>query len=489
MAYTIISQNNSTTTLSDGVNTITVPSRVNLTSGNFTIVEVNNNMATLEDGDGNVYRDIPCVATLVDAGGGGGAVSSVNGQTGAVVLNAEDVAATPQYSTMPVADSTNVGEIVQFTGATDANYTHGYFYECVETQTQAASAVGTQTAGTGLTNIQVDVATWEEGTGMTEDGSLTMHYFGDGWNLSPNAVGVTFDGTPVADDEITVVYTAGTTSCSWERVDVQPAGSSLPDQTGKSGEFLTTDGTDASWTNYRNRPFTNTATKYDCLGIQTSATITDGGEHNILIGSGISTNPRNGRTGNGYAVAIGGNGATVKVGAHGVAIGAQANFNGGTLTGYDLDNCVAVGFNSYTRDQYSTAIGASAGAKGFGSIQLGYGENTNARTLSVGFVTSTSPWAAVNYELLSSDGTIPTARLTKVNSTVTLTSAGWSGGSQTVTVTGMTATGVVLVSPDPTDQSAYTSAGIICTTQAANSLTFTCSTTPTADIDVNVVML
>ena len=80
MAYTIISQNNSTTTLSDGVNTITVPSRVNLTSGNFTIVEVNNNMATLEDGDGNVYRDIPCVATLAGEGGGGG--SSLPDQTG-----------------------------------------------------------------------------------------------------------------------------------------------------------------------------------------------------------------------------------------------------------------------------------------------------------------------------------------------------------------------------------------------------------------------
>ena len=80
MAYTIISQNNNTTTLSDGVNTITVPSRVNLTSGNFTIVEVNNNMATLEDGDGNVYRDIPCVATLAGEGGGGG--SGLPDQTG-----------------------------------------------------------------------------------------------------------------------------------------------------------------------------------------------------------------------------------------------------------------------------------------------------------------------------------------------------------------------------------------------------------------------
>jgi hypothetical protein len=85
---------------------------------------------------------------------------------------------------------------------------------------------------------------------------------------------------------------------------------------------------------------------------------------------------------------------------------------------------------------------------------------------------------------------VPTARLTKVNTTITIAVADWNGGTTvTKTVSGITATGVVLVSPDPTDQSAYTSAGIICTAQAANSLTFTCSTTPTAAIDVNVVML
>ena len=41
---------------------------------------------------------------------------------------------------------------------------------------------------------------------------------------------------------------------SWTRIDVQPAGggSSLPSQTGQSGKFLTTDGTDASWANIPN---------------------------------------------------------------------------------------------------------------------------------------------------------------------------------------------------------------------------------------------
>ena len=33
-----------------------------------------------------------------------------------------------QYSTMPTADSTTVGKVVQYIGTTDANYTNGYFY-------------------------------------------------------------------------------------------------------------------------------------------------------------------------------------------------------------------------------------------------------------------------------------------------------------------------------------------------------------------------
>lgn len=36
-----------------------------------------------------------------------------------------------QYSTMPTAASTNVGQIVQFIGTTTADYTNGYFYKCV----------------------------------------------------------------------------------------------------------------------------------------------------------------------------------------------------------------------------------------------------------------------------------------------------------------------------------------------------------------------
>lgn len=73
---------------------------------------------------------------------------------------------------------------------------------------------------------------------------------------------------------------------------------------------------------------------------------------------------------------------------------------------------------------------------------------------------------------------------------VTLTSSGWSSLTQTVTVNGISADeGAQLIMPVPqmTSSSAYNSAGIRLTAQAENSLTFTASTAPSADINVYIV--
>lgn len=75
--------------------------------------------------------------------------------------------------------------------------------------------------------------------------------------------------------------------------------------------------------------------------------------------------------------------------------------------------------------------------------------------------------------------------------TVTLTSGHrtlW-GYTQTVTATWVTASNTVIVSPDPSDYSDYTDAEIYCSAQGSGTLTFTCGTTPSNDIDVNVVIL
>lgn len=88
--------------------------------------------------------------------------------------------------------------------------------------------------------------------------------------------------------------------------------------------------------------------------------------------------------------------------------------------------------------------------------------------------------------------------------TVTLTVDGWTntkapvepgeetvGHQQTVTVPGVVASEIAqLITPTPAilSQSAYYEAGIMCTRQAANSLTFTCQTVPTSNLTVYVVI-
>lgn len=74
---------------------------------------------------------------------------------------------------------------------------------------------------------------------------------------------------------------------------------------------------------------------------------------------------------------------------------------------------------------------------------------------------------------------------------VTLSASGWASNSQTVTVQGVVADETKqLIQPMPTvaSQSAYIEAGILCTAQAAGQLTFTCSTVPTADLQLYVVI-
>lgn len=211
--------------------------------------------------------------------------------------------------------------------------------------------------------------------------------------------------------------------------------SEIPSQTGNAGKFLTTDGTDASWSD---KPLVNNTTALNSLA----------------IGAGSITS------------------------ANCCACGIDAKATGS----YTL----AIGYNSNAGWNSSIAIGSNANTGAAGAIQISSRftptTNSDANTFKVANNNG-------NFELMSADGTIPTARLTKVNTTITLTAAGWSNGSQTVSVSGITSTGVVFVSPDPTDQTDYTTAGIICTAQATDSLTFTCDTTPSSDIDVVVVQM
>ena len=241
-----------------------------------------------------------------------------------------------------------------------------------------------------------------------------------------------------------VYWNGGTNTSGWKTF-----GDTLPSQTGNSGKFLTTDGTDTSW----GEALVNKATGTDSVVIESTYT---NKTNSIKIGKNAA--------GGDYCVTVG------------------AASSSSTVNNYTT----SVGYAAGCTAEYATAIGSRARARANYAIQLGSMQTETSNTDANTFKVANSNG---NFEIMSADGTIPTARLTKVNTTITLASANWSSNSQTVNVTGMTATGIVMVSPDPTDQSAYTSAGIICSAQGAGTLTFTCDTTPSADIDVVVVML
>ena len=302
----------------------------------------------------------------------------------AQILNKPAIPDFVQYSTMPIASADNLGDIVQFTGTTDANYTNGYFYKC------------------------------------------------------------TSAGDPV-------VY-------SWTQVDVQPTPvipDPLPSQTGQSGKFLTTDGTDVSWSD---KPLVNNA---------------QNGKSAVAIGKGTQEN-----NSGYYSILIDSvGGSNYSTGTNSIAIKGSC----------DGRNNIAIGGKVTGSNQGGIAFGHGATVSAVSAIQI-CSDYNNPATNSVANTFKVAN-ANGNFEIMSADGTVPTARLTKVNTTATLAVADWSSNTQTVSVTGVTADSVVFVSPAPASASDYASAGILCTAQAAGTLTFTCDTVPSNAITVNVVCL
>lgn len=147
-------------------------------------------------------------------------------------------------------------------------------------------------------------------------------------------------------------------------------GSGLPDQTGHSGEFLTTDGTDASWSD---KPLVNNVN----------------GIYSIALASGATASN------------------------NGSAIGYNCNGVGGFAAGSSSrsTNGAGVGSSAIATGQGAVAVGRLVTASGASSIQLGDGNmlggatNSDANTFKVANANG-------NFEIMSADGTIPTARFT-----------------------------------------------------------------------------
>ena len=204
--------------------------------------------------------------------------------------------------------------------------------------------------------------------------------------------------------------------------------SGLPDQTGQSGKYLTTDGTDASWATIN--------------ALQNTAT----GNSSMTIG-GIATS-------SGYSVNIG---LESSVASEGVAIGyhaQSASYSGcvtiGRYSSCRASNAIALGNYAEARGQYSVAIGCEAQTTARYAIQIssksGY-TNADENTFKVGNNNG-------NFEIMSADGTIPEARLADTTNAaqgmvLTLDSnlnAVWQAGGSSGGISDVTVNGTSVVS-------------------------------------------
>lgn len=158
---------------------------------------------------------------------------------------------------------------------------------------------------------------------------------------------------------------------------------------------------------------------------------------------------------------------------------------GSTLSDIAVDLATLESFTGWTTDNslqiFYTADGWSVDTTSLGVTYTGTPNVGDAITITYIAESTSYAWTQIDVQ--------PAPEAIKVNTTATLAVADWSLDTQTVTVSGVKADSVVFVSPDPTSASDYASAGILCTAQAADSLTFTCDTTPTNAITVNVVCM
>lgn len=159
----------------------------------------------------------------------------------------------------------------------------------------------------------------------------------------------------------------------------------------------------------------------------------------------------------------------------------------------------------YVTDAGVTSFNGSTGAVTYSAPVTSVNGSTGNVTVTVptktsdldndsGFITSyteTDPvfTASDAYGITSSDISNWNGKASKTSTTATLTSAGWSSLTQTVSVTGVTASNDVIISPDTSSRDEYISSGVWCASQGSGTLTFTCETDPTSNLTVNVLIL
>lgn len=294
----------------------------------------------------------------------------------------------PQYDIMPTAGADNVGNIVQYAGTTDYDFTNGYFYKCVGSSeiTDITISPATQSG----TVLEWDVSDFNRFLDYfcenahiddkTEIAKITIAYEDEfafkvtAYNSSDVEIGSSSEDSYylqdtfiignllnlVEGDQVTVIPTTGMIY-NWEQANTQDK--ELPDLTSAYG-YLFTNGDSVSWSN---KPLVNWAS----------------GSGSLAVGDGAAAS-----------------------GSNSLAVGVSAQ-----TSGTNSPQSIVIGYNAYSYNApLGIAIGSYAHSRATGAIQIGgantYREryiNSDANTLKIGNANG-------NFELMSADGTIPAAR-------------------------------------------------------------------------------
>ena len=148
-----------------------------------------------------------------------------NTASGSSLININAKQDKMQFVELPLPTSLLNGQIFQYIGTTDANFTNGYFYKCEAVN--SASATISQTTGSSLSNITINVTIFA--TQINTSGNYTFLYNGSDWLLNGETLvnianyGIAYTGTPIQNDVLTVNFTAANSVYSWQPCPVMEA--------------------------------------------------------------------------------------------------------------------------------------------------------------------------------------------------------------------------------------------------------------------------
>jgi len=376
--------------------------------------------------------------------------------------------------TIPAASESTYGKFYCYSGETNSSYAHGYIYECIadssvntsislhqedeyeinklafdsehysiESFFEAIAALSTPTfdptevVSGSLVFDHVNELWYVSGSDA--DGNILFSNFtieGSGSDRSLDAYGFIYidhfpDNYPEGyTEDYIITRTEVLSNYHWVRMDVQPAA--------KLGRYLSTwnCATGLASTNPQESPYEYTTGDYYIVGTVASA-------------GGTNYRP------NGSSYVIGQASTTVE--------SSVVTVNDTYL--YDGTN--------WTLLKTGTTVTSVNGQVGDVTVQETLVNQQNIKS--------------INGNSLLGSGDLELIQL--VTATATLAVNDWTSNTQTVNVTGVTESNNVIVAPAPASQVDYTSAGIICTSQGAGTLTFTCTTVPSNAITVNVLIL